>query len=227
VSNRHLPIEALVFDFDGLILETEEADYRAWQELFQAEGSDLPLEVWVECIGRDANFFDPIAYFQERTGRTLQREGALAEQKARKLELVHAQSIMPGVRDYLEAARRWGIKLGIASSSSRRWVLGHLDRLGLADGWNAIRCRDDVPHAKPAPDLYLAVLEGLKVKAPAAIAFEDSPNGIRAAKLAGLKCVAVPNMMTAGLDLTGADLILGSLSEMPLDQLIRKLASPD
>ncbi len=218
------PVGALIFDFDGLILETESADYRSWQELFRAESDDLPLEVWVECVGRDASFFDPISYLEERLGRPVERERMRAQQKTRFLELVHAQAVMPGVHEYIEAARQYGIKLGIASSSSRQWVMGNLDRLGLTDCWGCIRCREDVPRAKPEPDVYLAVLEGLRTTAPTSIALEDSPNGIRAAKRAGLQCVAVPNVITAGLDLSAADLTLPSLSAMPLGQLIARLS---
>jgi HAD superfamily hydrolase (TIGR01509 family) len=223
-SEPYAMMRALIFDFDGLILDTEVADYRAWQEVFQDHGHDLPLLVWSKCIGRSADFYDPIADLENHLGRRLDRERILSRQRLRHQELIEAESILPGIEDYLREARRLGLKLGLASSSSREWVTGHLSRLGLDAGWHCIRCWGDVERAKPAPDLYVAVLESLEVEANEAIAFEDSPNGIHAAKEAGLFCVAVPNPLTAGLDLSQADLQLGSLAEMPLPQLLTMVA---
>ncbi len=116
------------------------------------------------------------------------------------------------------------LKVGLASSSTSDWVKGHLARLGILESFDCLRCRDQVANAKPAPDLYLAVLECLGVGASEAVAIEDSPNGILAAKRAGLRCVAIPNSITASLDLGQADLVLGSLAEVTLDGLLRKLA---
>ena len=128
----------------------------------------------------------------------------------------------PGVRDYLDAARRLGLGLAVASSSSRRWVAGHLERLGLADRFDVLRCAEDVTRVKPHPDLYVAALKALGAAPVAAIALEDSPNGVLAAKRAGLFCVAVPNPLTAKLDLTAADILLASLDELPLPALLRR-----
>jgi beta-phosphoglucomutase-like phosphatase (HAD superfamily) len=118
-----------------------------------------------------------------------------------------------------------GLYLGLASSSSCKWVIDHLTRLGLVDYFDCICASDDVVHTKPDPELYLSVLRGLGVSAKEAIALEDSPIGIRAAKQAGLFCVAVPNPLTSQLALTQADLQLGSLAEMPLQQLLDKVIS--
>ena len=116
-----------------------------------------------------------------------------------------------------------GITLGVASSSSRAWVEGHLERLGLLERFHAVRCADDVPQVKPDPALYRAVLDATGVRAADAVALEDSPNGVLAAKRAGLACVAVPNALTARLDLRHADLLLGSLAELPLAELLTRL----
>jgi len=134
--------------------------------------------------------------------------------------------VLPGIVEYLEDADRLGLRVGIASSSSRNWVLGHLERLGLSDRWECIRCWGDVERAKPWPDLYLAVLDHLGVPPSEALAFEDSPNGIAAAKAAGMICVAVPNPLTDALDLSKADVRLGSLAEMPLPELLDRIAVP-
>jgi HAD superfamily hydrolase (TIGR01509 family) len=144
---------------------------------------------------------------------------------ARKTELIAALDVMVGVREYVADAKRLGLRLAVASSSSRTWVLGHLERLGLSADWDAVRTRDDVARTKPAPDLYLAAVEALGVAPNEAVAFEDSTNGIAAAKAAGLLCVAVPNALTAGMDLGRADLRLSSLMETPLERLLAVLSA--
>ena len=194
--------------------------YRSWQELYQEHGLDLPMEIWADVIGR-GHEFDPLAHLEERIGRKL--DASVAERRrARRTELVEALETLPGVMECIREARDLGLKLGVASSSSRAWVTGHLDRLGLMD-FDCVRCADDVAQAKPAPDLYLAVCECLGVAAQQAIAFEDSANGIAAAKAAGLHCVAVPNPMTASLDLSAADLRLESLADIPVRRLLDTL----
>ena len=117
-------------------------------------------------------------------------------------------------------------RIRIASSSTGDWVRGHLARLGILDRFECLRCRDDVAHAKPEPDLYIAVLECLGVGASEAIAIEDSPHGITAAKRAGMRCVAIPNSITARLDLSHADVTLTSLADVTLQQLLRGIDRP-
>jgi HAD superfamily hydrolase (TIGR01509 family) len=143
----------------------------------------------------------------------------------RRTELVLANNLLPGVVEHLDAAKASGFTVGVASSSTREWVSGHLARLGILDRFDCVRCRDDVTNVKPEPDLYLAVLECLGVGASDAIAIEDSPNGVLAAKRAGMRCVAIPNAITARLDLSQADLVLGSLAELTLAELVRRVVS--
>jgi HAD superfamily hydrolase (TIGR01509 family) len=216
-------IRAIVFDFDGLILDTEEPVYRSWVEVYREHGEELPFDRWVEIVGSTTIGFHPQHHLEERLGRSLTQE-VLDRRIGRRTELILAQSLLPGVVQHIESAKAMGLKLGVASSSTRDWVRGHLDRLGILDSFDCIRCRDDVANAKPAPDLYLAVIDCLGVLASEAIAFEDSPNGVLAAKRAGLLCVAIPNSITAHLDLGQADLVLGSLAGVTLAGLLSKLA---
>jgi len=214
-------IRALVFDFDGLILDTEEPVYRSWLEVYEAHGEELPFERWVQIVGSTTTGFHPQHYLEERLGRSLPKE-VLDRRIGRRTELVLANKLLPGVVEHLDAARALGLKLGVASSSTREWVTGHLARLGILERFECVRCRDDVTNVKPEADLYLAVLECLGVGASEAIAIEDSPNGITAAKRAGMRCVAVPNSITACLDLGQADVLLGSLAEVTLAELLLK-----
>jgi HAD superfamily hydrolase (TIGR01509 family) len=217
-------IRAIVFDFDGLILDTEEPVYRSWLEVYEAHGEDLPFERWVQIVGSTTAVFHPQHHLEERLGRSLPKE-VLDRRIGRRTEMILAQEALPGVVRHLEEAKAMGLKLGVASSSTSDWVRGHLARLGILECFDCMRCRDDVANAKPEPDLYLAVLECLGVRASEAIAIEDSPNGVLAAKRAGLRCVAIPNPITAQLDLRQADLLLGSLAEVTLAQLLRKLSA--
>jgi HAD superfamily hydrolase (TIGR01509 family) len=213
-------IQALIFDFDGLILDTEQSEFQAWQEVYAEHHVHLPLEQWALCIGGASELFDVYGYLESLVGQPVQREEIAIKRRRRHLELLAAQSILPGVEDYLNDAKRLGLKLGVASSSSRSWVVGHLSRLGLLSYFDYIRCGDEVTHKKPDPELYLAVLAALQVQADQAIVLEDSPNGILAARTAGIFCVAIPNPLTSQLSLDHADLRLASLADMPLEQLI-------
>ena len=216
-------IRGLIFDFDGLILETEGPDYHSWGELYEGYGGELPLERWAGIIGTADHGFDPYAELEAQLGHPLDRAEVRARRRARYAEVVADQEVLPGVLEYIADARRLGLRLGIASSSNRDWVAGHLERIGLLACFDAFACQGDVPRTKPDPGLYLRVLEALEVRPEEAIALEDSPNGIAAAKAAGLFCVAVPNDLTRGLTLSGADLRLGSLAELPLPQLLERV----
>jgi HAD superfamily hydrolase (TIGR01509 family) len=226
--NCEFNIKALIFDFDGLILDTESPTYQAWQEIYQSYGCSLPLPKWVECIG-SAETFDPHEYLEEQFGQLLDRAAIRDKRRARFAELMANQSILPGVEQHIADARRLGLKLGVASSSPRSWVSEHLSRFGLEDHFDAIKCANDVKKIKPAPEekvvpvgqlflLYLAALHALGIVAREAIVFEDSLNGVLATKRAGVFCVAVPNPLMRQFSYDLADLRLSSLADVPLDK---------
>jgi len=207
----------LLFDFDGLLLDTESAEYRAWCELYERCGHVLDLQTWSRAIGT-IDGFDPRAHL-ESLGNRPDAE-ALAEQRRRVLDLCELEDFLPGVNELLDVAATRGLKTCIVSSSSYAWIEGHLKRRSGLEKFDAVVCADGDPaRAKPRPVLYLEALERLGVRAEEAVAFEDSPNGIAAAKAAGVFCIAVPNPVTAALDLTKADLVLGSLANLDLDAL--------
>jgi len=218
-------IRAIVFDFDGLILDTEEPVYRSWLEVYEAHGETLPFERWVQIVGSTTTEFHPQRHLEERLGRPLSQE-VFDLRIARPTEMILAQQVLPGILQYIDDATALGLKLGVASSSTRDWVSGHLERLGILGRFDCVRCRDDVKSAKPAPDLYIAVLDCLRVSPSEAFAIEDSPNGVIAAKQAGMLCVAIPNSITARLDLSKADLVLRSLSDLSLHDLLQRLDLP-
>ncbi len=217
-------IRALIFDFDGLILDTEVPEWQSWQEIYQAHGCTLPLEVWATAIGT-VGAFDPHAYLEAQVGQSVPREPLHTQRRQRCDALIAQQPVLPGVRDYLTAAQQHGLVLGVASSSSRAWVHGHLARLALRQYFACISCRDDLepPTPKPDPALYRMTLDALGVRPDEAIALEDSPNGVLAAKRAGMLCIAVPNPLTRQLPLEHADVQLPSLAALPLAQLLQHI----
>ncbi len=221
-------IQVIIFDFDGLILDTELPDFQSWQEIYQAYGCSLPFSVWAPSIGSmDLDLFNPYDYLEAQLGRPVDRAEIRAKRKPHYEELMATQSVLPGVRDYIADARRLGLKLGLASSSSRAWVTGYLSQLGLNGNgptgtptFNCICCGDEVERTKPDPALYCLALNALGLRPDQAIALEDSLNGVVAAKRAGLFCVVVPSALTRRFSFDQADLRLDSLADLPLEKLL-------
>jgi HAD superfamily hydrolase (TIGR01509 family) len=216
-------IRALLFDFDGTLVDTESIDLRCWREVFDAHGVELPVERFALRIGTlgGPNELDELDALLDAP---CDREAVTHARRGRELELLELEPLRPGVAAYLEDARSRGILVGIVSSSTRSWVDQNLRRLDLREGWEAIVCADgDTERCKPSPALYLEALDALGLDAHEAVAIEDSPNGITAARAAGLFCVAVPNDVTTGLDLSHADLLIESFEDVPLAELLARV----
>ena len=214
-----MPIRALLFDFDGLIVDTETPSYASWQAVYREHGQELPLDRWGAIVGTVGGF-EPLDYLEELHG-PIDRDAVTTRRREHELELLEIEELRPGILDYLEEAERRGLKAAIVSSSSRQWVDRHLARLERAEHFDEIVTADHDPErSKPRPTLYLEALDRLGVSADEAIAFEDSPNGVEAPTGAGIYCVAIPNSVTASLGLGNADLVLPSLAELPLSRLL-------
>jgi HAD superfamily hydrolase (TIGR01509 family) len=218
-------IRAVLFDFDGLIIETEEPLYIAWQRIYREHGQELPFERWLTNIGTWPSPFDPFGDLAERTGRPSDESELNALKRRYYDEAMAVQALLPGVQQYVDDARELRLRLAVVSSSSRKWIVKHLDRFSITERFDAIVCKDDVDRAKPDPELYLKALQRLEVGPEEAVALEDSVNGIQAAKAAHIPCVAVPTTMTASMDFSTADLKIASLEAVPLRELIRRLSS--
>jgi HAD superfamily hydrolase (TIGR01509 family) len=218
---------ALVFDFDGLILDTEAAEYTSIAAVFSEHGATLGRTRWTEAIGQanpDGMWLD---WLEVDLGRPVNRELLWIEQRQRNDMQVRRLQVKPGVIELLEAASVAGLPCAVASSSSSRWVKPHLDRLGLLDHFATVVAREDAPNAKPAPDLYLVALDRLGVPAdlaPHAVAFEDSRNGSLAAVAAGLTCVVCTHDLTHHMDLSHAHHRVTSLAELTLTHLTSMIA---
>jgi HAD superfamily hydrolase (TIGR01509 family) len=216
-------IKALLFDFDGTLVDTESVDLRTWTEVFEAHGVAVPLDRFALRIGTltGPNEFDELDALLEAP---CDREAVTTTRRRRELELLELEPLRPGVREFLDDARDFGVRVGIVSSSSRSWIHSNLERLDLLDGWAIVVCADgDTTRCKPSPALYLEALELLDVAADEAIAIEDSPNGITSARATGIFCVGFPNDVTSALDLSHADLVVESLEDVSLADLLERV----
>ncbi len=218
-------IRALIFDFDGLILETEEPTYQSWAEVYQSFGYSLPFSTWKANVGTTQGDFDPKLELERLVKCPLDWEAVESRRRMIENALIEEQSVLPGAVQYLNDARTLGLKVGLASNSPSDWVIRHLTRLGLLDRFDHLSTSDYVKHIKPDPELYLVELQALKVKADEAIALEDSLLGVRAARRAGIFCVAVPNPLIRDLTFNEANFQINSLEEISLEQLILQINS--
>jgi putative hydrolase of the HAD superfamily len=217
-------IRAFLFDFDGLIIDTETASRAGWEWLYNEHGHELPADKWASIVGTTGRW-SPMDHLEELVGEPLERESLNERRYAHEISLIEAEELRPGISDYIAAAERLGLKRAIVSSSSRPWIDMHLARLERTVGWDAIVTADrDPERAKPNPTMYLEALDRLGVDAAEAIVFEDSPNGVRAAQAAGIFVVAIPNEVTKDFGLDDADLVLDSLADLPPDELLARFS---
>lgn len=210
-------VEALVFDFDGLICDTETSSFDSARDIYAEHGVDLTLEQWQSRIGTHGRHW--LADLEAAIGPLRNRDELTERRRRAHHERLLMEQALPGVAAFTARAVDVGLRLAVASSSSFEWVSGHLERLGLLDRFSAISTSEGGVPAKPDPEVYRRAIDAVGARANEAIAFEDSPNGVAAAKAAGLHCIAVPNRMTRGLDLSAADAVVGSFLEIDVEHL--------
>lgn len=211
-------IRALVFDFDGLILDTETPLIDAYARVHATHGVAFDRSIFLQSVGHADYAFDPWHGFSPHADRA----GLELECRTSKNEILLSRPILPGVVTLLEGAKQAGLRVGLASNSEHSWCDPHLERLGLRHYFDFLACREDVPSPKPEPDLYRLVLNRFGLRGHEAIAFEDSHTGSLAAKRANLWAVVVPNESTAHHDFNHVDLKANSLAELRLEELVRR-----
>jgi len=219
-------LKALIFDFDGVILDTETPDYLTWQNIYQEHGFELPMTEWGAIIGGSGHAkFDAGEHLARLSQGRLDAAALRARQQLECRAVVAREAVLPGVVDMIHAAKAHGLKLAIASSSPHLWVDTHAERLGVFHYFDHVICSDDVGvgRVKPNPDLFLLALQQLQVQKNEALIFEDSPNGVLAANRADIFVVAIPNRVTALLAIKGANLKLSSFLELSLAALLDKV----
>jgi HAD superfamily hydrolase (TIGR01509 family) len=208
-------IAAVVFDFDGLLMDTESTGFASWQHEWRQHGLELDASTFAADHGGDVTQ-ERYAQLAEAAGPGYDRAASHARRLAYRAEL-HAQlGLCPGIGAWLEQAHAAGLRLAVASGSPLAWVHGLLSGIGRTADFEVFACGDEVASPKPAPDVYALALRRLGLGGGQAVAVEDSPHGAAAARAAGLRCIAIPHERFAGRPYDGADLILGSATDMPL-----------
>ena len=204
-------LRVVLFDFDGVLVDTEWAIYQAWCRCFEAESCELPLSLYTRCIGSDFATWSPKTYLEELTGKTFDWSVLDVE---RQREIVHELSdegVMEGVHELIDTLRSYEIPLGVVSSSSHHWVDRWLAQLEIANHFSHVVCRGDAPRIKPAPDLWLEAAKRFSMPVAHCLAIEDSHNGLVSAQQAGMPVWVVPNRVTSCLDFSSAEARFDSL----------------
>jgi HAD superfamily hydrolase (TIGR01509 family) len=218
-----MPIRAIIFDLDGLMVDSEPMAKQAWRTLLARYGHTLDVDTINAILG--LRLADSSRLVRDRYQLPLSAEKLAAEEnKLFMASLTETRSLtpMPGLFRLLEAVDAHGLVRAVATSSGCHYASVALEMIGADDGFAAVVTGDSVRNGKPAPDIYLAAAEALSLPPSDCLALEDSPNGVLAAKAAGMRCAAVPNDMTADLDLSAADWIFQSLTAVAeqLDRLV-------
>ncbi len=205
---------AIIFDFDGVLFNTEEAIFNSWQILYEREGCALSREEYAPCLGAGYSRWDPASHLEEITGKKFDWQTENISRQAAIEAQLSTMDLMPGAFDLLHWCQAQGIRMVVASSSSRRWVDGWLRHLHAASFFERLFCRTDGFPVKPDPALFLAAINYLVLPTHACIVVEDSENGVLAASNAHIPCYAVPNTMTAHGDFSSAAAQFTSLVQL-------------
>ncbi|RLL41170.1 HAD family hydrolase [Oceanobacillus piezotolerans] len=215
-------IKAVIFDFDGLILDTETPWYEAYKEVLRTNYKyDLLLEDFVKCVGSsDTILFN---YLKEQLENDVDLNDISLKAKAIHSEKIKEINARDGVEDYLKEATELGLKIVLASSSTKEWVTSHLTKLNFISYFDHLITQDDVENVKPSSDLFLKAIDVLKVDPSEAIVFEDSLNGLIAAQKADLRTIIVPNQVTEKLPFENYHLKINSMKDMSLQKLLETL----
>ncbi|WP_010277483.1 HAD family hydrolase [Paenibacillus senegalensis] len=212
-------IKAIVFDFDGTIVDTETAWYYAFQQAYESCGAELTLETFAQCIGTSHDHFNPYEYINTLLEKPVDADIFRKQVHDRHSVLMENEALRPGIIEILQAARAAGLKIGLATSSKREWIDKYLELHNLQDYFECIHTMENVKKVKPDPELYNQVLDCLGVRGDEAIALEDSPNGAKAAVQAGMYCVVIPNSITKTLPFGEVHLRVDTLEGMDYESL--------
>jgi HAD superfamily hydrolase (TIGR01509 family) len=217
-----MAVAAVVFDFDGLLMDTETTSLASWQHEWRRHGLELDSSSFFADHGGDVSDVR-YAELAAAVGPAFDRAASHARRLAYRDQLNASLELLPGIAGWLSQARRLGIRLAVATSSPRGWASRHLGGHGSLAAFEFLACGDEVARAKPDPGVYLLALERLGLPADRVVAVEDSPHGVAAAQAAGLRCVAIPNPHADPARFAAADLLLASAEQMPLDEVLRTL----
>ena len=216
--NAHRPARGLIFDFDGVLIDSEPLYLKSVNVILEECGVPQltadEYQRWIgstarltwEALTRDNNLPEPAQHYQDRY------EVVIESVLKRELTLT------PEAEELLGIVERRGIPRGVATASRRKWLAIKLEKLGLTEFFDVAVCSTDVRRTKPEPDIYLRATELMGLDPADAIAIEDSPAGIKSAKSAGIRTIGLRTGMTTNLDISKADEIIESLREFDVDR---------
>ena len=212
---------AVIFDFDGVIVDSETAEFEAHRRIFSDHGLELGREEWCTCVGlwKAVDWFGVLG---ERASTQLS-EAAFVTEKRRIFREVVKMEPLPGIRSLLEDLAAAGVPLAIASTSPARWVVTAVEEIGIDRYFPVIVTGDEVTNRKPAPDVYLAAADRLGMPPTRCVAIEDTQPGLAAAQAAGMRVVVIPHWLTETHNLERADLRVAGAGELSAERL-RSLA---
>lgn len=216
-------LKGLIFDFDGLILDTETPIFEAWQKVYRQYGCDLPFDLWISTVGTSEAYFEPVQYLHSISQATINDAELKRFYSQFENDLIAREEILPGIKDLIIDAYNKGLKLAIASSSPLSWVLNYSKKLGIDHYFSCFATKDEVKFTKPHPDLYRLALNKLNLDHKEVVALEDSLHGIHAARQAGIFTIAIPANLTLNLDFSVADITVPNASAISLDDINERL----
>ncbi|MEY2371344.1 HAD family hydrolase [Lysinibacillus capsici] len=219
-------MKAIIFDFDGTIIDTETAWYYVFRDAYALYGVDLSLETYSKCLGTNLQSFNPYTYLSTHHHIKMDLAAFRTSIQESHAEFMKKETMRPGILALLQQAKKSGLHIGLASSSSRQWVDQFVDQLGIKSYFECFCTADTVKQVKPDPELYLQALDQLGVHASEAIAIEDSPNGARAAVAAGLHTMVIPNTLTKQLSFDNGHHTIDMLEKYSLQDLITCFSQP-
>jgi putative hydrolase of the HAD superfamily len=215
-----MPVAAVIFDFDGIVLDSETPEFESHRRIYERCGVALTADEWCDVIGLWSEGHDERWFTQlcERSS-SAPTHAAYHAEKRQVFDEVVPREPMRGIRNLLAKLAEAGVPMAIASSAPARWVVPAAERIGVRPLFGAIVTGDEVARRKPAPDVYLEAARRLGVDPSRSIAIEDSGPGITAARAAGMKTVAIPHWLTERHDLSAADLKVAHAGELTLARL--------
>ena len=213
-------MKAIIFDFDGTIIDTETAWFKVFRDAYQKYGVELTLATYSQCLGTSLETFNPYTHLSTHHDISMDLDDFRSTIQHNYAKLIEKESMRPGILNLLQEAKAAGLKIGLASSSHRDWIDKFVDQLGIGDYFECYCTADTVNNVKPNPELYLQALARLGVQPKEAIAIEDSPNGARAAVAAGLHTVVIKNTLTQQLPFSQGHYTIESLEQNGLQELM-------